>query len=209
MSVCSRGVRCGVQTRSFYRAFLKKFVQSAVACCRHTAVGSAERESSSVAWKLLGEFGRTAGRQGYDDLYWLCDVTSQVSALTVQLGLNLKPQHRWFLPSEAATVQHFAVARCLVAPYRTSVALPPAQWPALQCTGLLTHRSDTRRASSKQGDALLRFIGDPSIWTSVDFRNRRFNEANVGTADIRSSTLPGLDLFCFTLPDLKFNWSSN
>jgi hypothetical protein len=38
MSVCSCGVRCGVQTRTFYRTFQKKFVQNAAACCRHTAV---------------------------------------------------------------------------------------------------------------------------------------------------------------------------
>jgi hypothetical protein len=41
MSVCSCGVWCGAQTRSFYRAFLKKFLQNAAACCRHTAVQTA------------------------------------------------------------------------------------------------------------------------------------------------------------------------
>jgi hypothetical protein len=41
MSVCSCGVRCGVQTRNIYRAFLKKFVQDAATCCRHTAAQTA------------------------------------------------------------------------------------------------------------------------------------------------------------------------
>jgi len=41
MSVCSCGVRCGVQTRIFYRAFLKKFVQNAAAFCRHTVAQTA------------------------------------------------------------------------------------------------------------------------------------------------------------------------
>jgi len=41
MSVCSCDVRCGVQTRSFYRTVLKKSVQNAAGCCRHTAVQTA------------------------------------------------------------------------------------------------------------------------------------------------------------------------
>jgi hypothetical protein len=55
MSVSSCGVLCGVQTRSFYRAFLKKSVQNAAACCRHTAVQTAVLVAQSEKLAQLPE----------------------------------------------------------------------------------------------------------------------------------------------------------